>query len=191
MAVLRELVAARSEEDRWRPLKVIEVKPEAFATTWDKRPQITVEVGLRLVADEDLQTARAEAVKFALEMHSRDDDDELNACFNDALLRWRIAKTCCSPEDSRRPFFDYAEDTVREALTTEGVKALAHEIELFETETSPLYQPATDDELLDLATILQDGPPWAKMGEADQRGVRRLLAAALERFGDAMSRAET
>ena len=188
MAALREIVAAKADASRWLPPKVISIHPNAFASTWEKRPQVAVEVGLRLVPDEDLQTARAEAVKFALEMHSREDEDELNACFNDALLRWRIAKTCCSPDDTRRPFWEYAEDTVRVALTTEGVKSLAHEIELLELETSPLYAPATDDEIQDLVAILNDGPPWAKMSAAEQRGTRRLLTAVLDRFGEAMVR---
>lgn len=187
MATFQDL-AQEPGDDRWRPPKVIVVAPDAFASEWAQRPSEPVEMGLRLVPDQDLQTARAEAAKLAQQMHEDINTQEAVDCFNDALLRWRIARSTCSVDDLRRPWFDFAEDTVRRALTPEGVKAIAFEIEVFEAETSPLYAPADDERIADLQAILEQGAPWAKMSEAEQRGTRRLLAVVLDRFGEAMAR---
>jgi hypothetical protein len=92
------------------------------------------------------------------------------------------------PEDVRQPFFRAAEDTVRFALSTEGVKLLAQEIQLFELERSPAYKPATDDEVLDLAALLQTEAPFVGMSAVEEQAVRRLLTVVRERIGEALAR---
>jgi hypothetical protein len=187
MSTFGQASSTGTDEERWLAPRVIEVPPEAFASDWLDRPSEPVKIGLRLVPDHDKQVARAEAAKYAAQMHPGDTENAID-CFNDALLRWLIARATCQPHDVREPWFQMAEDTVRYALSTEGVKTLAHEIEVFELETSPLTKPATDDEVADLAALLERGPPWAQMSHAEQRGTRRLLAVVLERFGEALAR---
>lgn len=184
-------VLQKDDDDRWRPPKVITVEPNAFASEWETRPLEPVAIGLRIIPDEDLQTARAEAAKFAQGMHDDIGTQEAADCFNDALLRWIIARSTCQPDDVRQPFFEFAEDTVRVALSTEGVKAISFQLEVFKTETSPLLKPIDHEEELDLAHILTEGAPWSAMSEAEARGTKRLLRVALERFGEAFASAES
>lgn len=190
MGIFRSLTAAKADEDRWRPPKVITVDPRAFASEWADRPLEPVEMGLRVIPDEDLQTARAEAAKFAQEMHDDLGSEDAVDCFNDALLRWIIARGTCAPDDVRQPFFSFAEDTVKAALSTEGVKSISFELEVFKTETSPLLKPVDTEEELDLAHILTEGAPWGAMGDARARGTRRLLRVVLDRFSEAFASAD-
>lgn len=177
-------------EARWVPAKIITVPPEAFATEWAGRPLEDVEIGLRSAPDFDTEKASSVAAARAAQMHDVTGGAGQAAidCYNDELLRYIIARSTCRPDDSRRPYFEMAEDTVRHALSTAGVRLLAHEIEVFQAETDPTVDPATDDELQDLAAMLQNGPPWVLMDEADQRGTRRLASVLLDRFGAALMR---
>jgi hypothetical protein len=177
------------DAEKHRPPKVITVPPEAFSWEWPERPEQPVEMGLRIVPDEDIQAARDESARFVFARYGdRWNTPEAVDCFNDALLRHRIARTTCQPDDQRKPWFRAAEDTVRMALSTEGVKLLAFEIEVFDLETSPLYKPISDDELLDLAAILESDAPFVGMSEAEQRGTRRLLVVVLDRIGAGRAR---
>ncbi len=176
------------DEVRFRAPKVITVPPEAFSWEWSERPEQAVEIGLRTVPDEDTQAARDEAARFVFQRYGdRWQSQEATDCFNDALWRHRIARTTCQPDDVRRPWFRAAEDTVRMALSTEGVKLIAQEIDTFDLENSPAYRPATDDEVLDLAGALVE-EPFAGMTETEERATRRLLAVVLERIGEARAR---
>lgn len=191
MGTFRDVTERGEDAAKHRPPKVITVPPSAFASEWRDRPTEPVEIGLRTLADGETETARAEAAKRALRIHPEDRDLAVD-CFNDALLRWLIARATCSPDDVREPYFRAAEDTVRFALSTEGVKLLSHELEVFTLETSPMYPPAKDDELLDLAALLEDEAPFAGMSPAEERGTRRLVGVVLERIGAARVRlAET
>ncbi len=176
------------DEARFRAPKVITVPPEAFSWEWAERPEQPVEIGLRSVPDEDTQAARDQAARFVFDRYGdRWQSVDATDCFNDALWRHRIARATCQPEDFRRPWFRAAEDVVRMALTTEGVKLLAQEVEVFEQENSPAYKPATDDEVLDLAGAIL-GDPFAGMTETEERATRRLLTVVLERIGAARAR---
>lgn len=176
------------DEARFRAPKVITVPVEAFSWEWTERPEQPVEIGLRIVPDEDTQAARDQAARFVFDRYGeRWQSVDATDCFNDALWRHRIARTACQPDDMRRPYFKAAEDTVRMALSTDGVKLLAQEIEIFEQENSPAYKPATDDEVLDLAGALADDP-FAGMTETEERATRRLLSVVLERIGAARAR---
>jgi hypothetical protein len=189
MPTFAQVTAPQSDEDRYRPPKVIDVPPDAFASDWAERPSEAVAVGLRIIPDDDLQTARDNAAAFAARRYlDQVDTVEAVDCFNDALLRHKIARATCMPEDVRQPFFRAAEDTVRFALSTDGVKLLAQEIQLFELERSPAYKPATDDEVLDLAALLQTEAPFLGMSAIDEQAVRRLLAVVRERIGEALAR---
>jgi hypothetical protein len=185
MGTFADATGTQSDDDRYAPPKVITVDPSAFAHDWPGRPSEPVEVGLRIIPDADLDTARAEAARHAAAMHASDDVENAIDCFNDALLRHRIARTTCSPTDVRQPWLKAAEDMVRVALSSEGVKAISFEIDLFETENSPLYKPATDNEVADLVELLLQDEPFAGMEEARARRNRRLLAVVLEDIGAA------
>jgi len=175
------------DEGARRPPRVITLPPSAFATEWRERPTEPVELGLRYLPDGETETARTEAAKHAMRLHP-DDLELANDCFNDALLRWIVSRCTCSAEDAREPYFRAAQDTVWFALSEDGVKLIAHEYEVFKIETSPLHPPATDEEILDLAALLEDEPPFAGMSTAEERGTRRLIGVVLERIGAARVR---
>lgn len=188
MATFAEATESLGENGRYQPTKVILVQPEAFAYDWPGRPSEPVEMGLRIVPDADLDTARGEAARHAAKMHGPEDAANAIDCFNDSLLRHRIALSTCSASDVRQAWFKgSAEDMVRVALSTEGVKAISFEISVFESETSPLYKPATDDEIADLVELLLRDDPFAGMEEARARRNRRLLAVVLEDIGAAVA----
>jgi len=185
MGVFRDTEPAGDE--RWKPPRVIQVSPDAFASDWLERPDGPVEMGLRRAADFDAEKARSVAAQRAVEMHDEPDEAAVD-CYNDELLRYIIARSTCQVDDVRKPYFEMAEDTVRTALSTDGVRFLAHEIEVFNAETDPTIDPASDEEILDLGALLQNGPPWASMDAAAQRGARRLISVLLDRFDVALTR---
>jgi hypothetical protein len=65
------------------------------------------------------------------------------------------------------------------------VKSISFEIDLFETETSPLSKPANDEEIADLVALLLKDDPFDGMDEARERRLRRLLGVVLEDIGAA------
>jgi hypothetical protein len=127
----------------------------AFADVWSGKPAGDVAIGLRVLSEADVQTARAEAAKLAVELHPEDGDDRIDA-FNDALVRWAVARGTTDPNDVRRPYFEAAEDTVRDALTSHGALAVYEALERLTIETSPLEPPASNDDLHSLADVLRD-----------------------------------
>jgi hypothetical protein len=162
-----------------RPPRVIVVPRAAFSDRWEGKPSGDVAVGLQLLSDGDYQTARAEATKLASEL--QDDEAGWLEAFHDALLRWAVAKAATDPNDARKPYFQAAEDTVRDALTPLGVRRVYDELERLTIETSPLEPEANDGELLELAELLKHGAGvLTPLVRGQERSVRRLLRHCLE-----------
>lgn len=184
MGAFSAVVAARPKQ----ALRVVELPPSAYADGWGSKPSAPVRVGLRLISDAEIQTARGEAVRAAMTLHPHADaaqasqDPNWIDAFNDALMRWAVARATCVPEDISKPFFPVAEDTVKEALTSQGIKALFEALELLVVEQSPLSPEATDEDLGDLVQVLQHGAALTKMPPGEARALRRLLGHALERL---------
>ena len=172
--------ARRSAESTPKAPRVVIVPVSAFADTWSKKPAAPVEMGLRLVAARDIDTARAEAAREAIDWY----DDGEGGCidevardeaYNEALMRHALARALCQPHNTKQPFFQVASETIRLALTSEGVRLLWDELVRLHRSTGVNQAPIDADEIAELSRIL------ARPGAVDQlpsgvRGeIRRLL----------------
>lgn len=156
----------------------------AWASDWAGRPTAPVDIGLRFVSDADIQLARGEAAKFAWAHHPIGEDiDNRVDCFNDALLRWIVARGTCKPHDSTIPWFLQDVDDATTHLSVGGARFIFDAIEMLRLEMSPLSREATNDELERMPTLLlalAAGPPLGAAPMSRARQARRLLARAIE-----------
>lgn len=158
--------------------RIVELPVHAWADTWDRKPVVTVKVGIRLISESDVQTARAEAAKKAVELHEGHLDDAMIDAFNDALMRWVVARATCTPEDVTMPFFEMAEDEVADALTSAGVRRLYDEFDMLAALASPLVLEASDDDLKMLSEMLSRNGV-SGLGRTEAARVRRLAGEIL------------
>lgn len=150
---------------------------EAFAETWKGRPNAPVLMGLRHVAMGVEETARAEAAKWAVEMHPTPGELQIES-YNDFLMRWIISCAACHPSDLSRDFFAFAQDTVRDALTSQGVQLIWERYETMLLETSPLDAALEDEEVGELIALLE-ADRLNGLTTSYARRVRRLLRSVL------------
>jgi len=149
------------------PPDVITVPISAFADSWDGKPEYPVKVGLRLIADADIQAARAQAAAYASKLHpdiatSTAAREVWTEAYNDACMRWIVARGTCADDNVAMAFDLWAaapEDIVRDALTSEGVRFIFDAWERMKVATSPLLPEATQDELDQLWDLLPVGLP--------------------------------
>lgn len=151
-----------------RPLRVVRIEPDDFATTWGSRPQGAVAVGLRMLADQDENNARAAALELV------EHPAMAAAEFNDALVAGIVGAAVCDPNDATRDPepLPCPRDMVRRALTSAAIRRLYHEVDAMVAECSPASRAATDDEIDELVMLLEDH-------EVTPRA-RRLLAVVLD-----------
>lgn len=151
-----------------KPLRVVRLTPDDFATTWRSRPEAGVAVGLRMIADVEENNARSAAL--AIVEHPALSVAE----FNDALVAGIVGASVCDPNDaSRDPEpIPCPRDMVRVALTAAAIRRLYHEVDAMVAECSPASRAVTDDELDELVMLIEDH-------EVTPRA-RRLLAVVLD-----------
>lgn len=151
-----------------KPLRVVRLTPDDFATAWKSRPAAGVAVGLRMISDHDENNARTAAL--AVVEHPALSVAE----FNDALVAGIVGAAVCDPNDaSRDPEpIPCPRDMVRVALSSAAIRRLYHEVDAMVAECSPASRAATDEEIDDLVLLLEDH-------EVTPRA-RRLLAAVLD-----------
>lgn len=161
------------------PTRTFVLAPSAFADDWPDKPADGVAVGLRFISEADIQTARAEAARVAVELH--DDEEGRTEAFNDALMRCAVARGTCNPNDLNVPFFDM-EENVRLALTSRGVRKVWDEIERFHLEESPIVAEIKPEEIAELVDRLK-GVSFLSPGR--QVRIRKLLGFCLEELREA------
>jgi hypothetical protein len=129
-----------------KPPRVLSLKPSSWADSWKDKPQGPVDIGIRRLAEEDVQAAKGEAARLCAELTSdaADEDDRVSA-YNDALLRVAAARGTSSVADVTVPFFTMGEDEIRQKMTPEGVRALWDAINALHIADSPLL-PELDNE---------------------------------------------
>jgi hypothetical protein len=172
---------------RTTPPGHVTVPTTAFDDRWDRRPKDAVCMGLRNVAEDDLQTARSEAAKVASRLHpqalSHRDGPSFElwaATYNDALIRWIIARGTCDANDTSRSWEGWRvapEDMVAIALTTSGAQFIFDAWERMKLSTDITTPEATDEEIAELATKL-DG--FARLERGRAARARRLLRFVLD-----------
>ena len=168
-----------------RPLVVETIPPSGFADTWKNRPHAPVQIGLRLVGEDIIAHAQANAMEFAREYHPTiendvDRDVRIEA-YNAALMREILVHACCSPTDVDEPFFkETPQDTFRAALRDVTVRRLWEAYERLSRSTSPLTAEASDDDVTSLATTLLVTDLLEHVEPAEQARLRRLLTFVRE-----------
>lgn len=182
MSTFAEAIAVRDKT----PLRHVVLRADFFADDWSEKPAPGGEIalGLRKVSDADTTTARAEAAKYAMEMH--DDQEGQIEAFNDALMRWLIVRGTCDANDVtlNAPLFDGSEENVRNALTSRGIRYVWDEYERFHLETSPLVLPASDEDITSLIQFLKP-ELLGNMTTGAALRVRKLLGFCLSELRDA------
>lgn len=159
------------------------VPPNAFRSDFPNRPTEPVAVGLRLVSQTDLQTARAQARETASQAIpdvKLDDPNDIQAwtdAYNDRLMSYIVSQATCDANDVLEPwsFVRMApEDLVPLYLTADGIKLIFDKWEQVKISLDPTQREATDDEvdnLLDTLREREDGLSFVRRAR-----IRRLLA---------------
>lgn len=161
-----------------RAPRTFDLKPEHYSETWGgKKPVSSVELGLRVPAEKDIQNAQLEAGRAA----EGREPAEAELVRTSKLLAFVVSRGICSPHDvsEPHPFFEMPEDEVPAALKSTTIQRIYDEIERLVVEQSPIFGEASDEECLELSDRLLDTPTDhlspIKAGQA-----RRYLLFALE-----------
>lgn len=177
MSAFSALLASRER----KAARTVDVPMSAWADDYASAPRDVVVMGLRRLAEKELETARAEAAKRAWSMHP-EPHDEANRidCFNDALIRWAIGRALCMPDDVGQNWFDEAqEDVVAQAFTVDGARYIWDHLDMLAVSESPVVPEATDEDVGKLAKLVADGS-LAKLPMRQQSAARRYIGAVLE-----------
>lgn len=166
------------------PEHIITLPPSAFADDYVHKPSADVAIGLRRLSQNDIEAARQEAEKEAVGFYEdldghirRPDLPTVVDVRNDALMCIAVGRACVDPNDVTKLYFRGQEDTVRVALTPEGVRRIYDEYVLF-TAGSGIAKPrATDVE----ARVI--GLALARGGVPLDDEARVLLAYLAESLG--------
>ena len=171
------------------PPRVIPLPASVWNTEYKDRPREETEAGLRRHAVRDTDTARAEASRHAWNMHPEPlDGDARTEAFNDALMRWLLARILCQPDNALEPLLDQQDDAIHEAFNDGGIRYLWSKVEEWAVEESPLVRMATVSDVDHLVVLLADGA-LERLPRARAVAVRRYLGAAiveLEAAGEVM-----
>lgn len=165
-----------------KPARCVVLPSSGFADTWDKKPATDAAIGLRFLSQHDLDSARREAEKeaqgFYREFRERDkapDDETLADVFNDAFLANVCARGTCNPNDVTLPYFPFAEDVVRLALTPEAMRRVWDELLLLHKGSIVARPAASDEDVQRLASAL----PKVTL----DLELRRIIAYVVEKLG--------
>ena len=168
------------------PPRIVVLSPAAFADDWHLKPTDDVSIGIRLISDADMRTSRAHAAKSAATLYVHDgicnDPASFNDEFNDALMRMAVSFAAVDPNDVKTPYFHAAQDTVKFALTSEGVRRLYDELVMLHVGSGVSFAPADDDEVHRLARALVAPHGIRRLPLSDAIEVRKMLAYCLERI---------
>lgn len=166
--------------------RVIDLTPDMFQDEWPDKPREPVKAGLRLISEQDIDTAKAQAAARAIEFHGRPEVDESPltfderiAAYNDALMTWAIATSLCFVDDCTRPYFDSPFENVLLAFTPDGIRAIYEQLEILHIERSPLVDEIEADGIGELMARLAGGELDTMAQGPKQRRVRRLLTHVL------------
>jgi hypothetical protein len=178
-----------SQVDRLPPPSFVLVPASAFTVEWEARPREEQAVGLRLVSQSDIETARAQARERAMEAvpdvtdYSQDQQAWIDA-FNDALMGHIVAMAMCDPNDVEKPWAVIKaapEDIVRRFMTPGAIKHVYDAWERMRIGLDPVHPEATDEDIARLPALMAECD--TKLSTVRAARVRRLLAFVLEELG--------
>jgi hypothetical protein len=165
------------------PPRVVPLQVSAFLSTYDGRPEVDIEVGLRLPSQEDAEGIESEALK-ALSAVTSGNEQEAIRAYNQSKLVNLVALCICSPIDVNAPheLFPAPNSVLPIALTPQALVYLFDCIERLQIDVSPIFAEASDEEVATLAEILST-PALRDLRESDPVNagrVRRYLNFCLE-----------
>lgn len=159
----------------------------AWADEYKDRPREVVVMGLKRLAERDLETARAEGARRAWQMHPEQGDLDCRIeCYNDALIRWCVGRSLCMPDDASQPWFENQEDVIAEAFTAEGLRHVWDHLDMLAVSDCPVVHEASDEDVARLASLVADCA-LMKLSVRDQSAARRYLGAVLEMIEPAVT----
>jgi hypothetical protein len=146
MTGFKELLRSQQGPTARKPPRTLKLEASAWAGAREDAPQTAVEIGIRRVAEEDVQAAKGEAARLASELiaGAASEDDRVST-YNDALIRVLVARCACRPDDVLEPYFALGELEIRERMTSEGVRAIWDALNALHISDSPLL-PELDSE---------------------------------------------
>ena len=152
---MQSAFAKATESLECPPRKVITLRDEDWASTFQDRPVVPIKLGIRLLSLADQSTIRDIAYQ-ALRESVEGTSDSQDA-MQSAMLLATVSLAICNPKDARRchEFFDCPNDKIPLALREETVKRIFDEVERLAVETSPIFSESTDDEIVDLCELLE------------------------------------
>ena len=156
------------------PSRIVSLPPNAWADSRSDKPREPVEIGIRLMSEEDVQVARSQAAKTALELVPVGTEEDRVSAFNDALMRNAAERATCSPKNAESPFFVMGELEIRERITPEGVRRLWQEIEALHLASNPSLSEIDDEGTAHLFALLHRDL-LDRLDRSDSQRVRRLL----------------
>jgi hypothetical protein len=158
------------------PRATVVLSPDDFASAWEDRPASPVAIGLRLISTGVDETARREAARLAWEAVPRAEDREARyEQYGEQVIRWIVAKATCNPNNVDVPYFEHAEETIKEALTSRGVRKVFDAYERLLIEQGALDEAITDDDIETLARLLSSGA-LRMLAPAKEIRARKLLS---------------
>lgn len=121
-----------------------------WASSYEKKPAMAVNLGIRLPSDADLSYARSIA-------RERDEKQPGNEKRN--LINATVAAVLCDPENAAEPhdLFQFPDDQILTALQPSTIQAIFDEVERLMVDTSPISPEATDEQIVSLMGALADG----------------------------------
>lgn len=182
-------MASFSEVETTLPPGNVVVPRDAFASTWIDRPEDEeVCIGLRLIPNTDIEDARIEAARHAAKLFPNHEKSEETtalfvASFNDAMIRWVIARGTCDPNNVHAPWklWEAApEDIVKEALTDLGAQLIFDAWERMRLALDIGIAVASDEDIALLADLAKRLPKLRTLSRAREQRCRRLLRFVLE-----------
>lgn len=177
-----------AEVEAHRPPGHVVVPAEAWATSWEERPEEEVCLGLRYIAEQDLEDARIEALRRAEGLFPNHTQSEEHTklfvlSFQDGLMRFIIGRGTCDPNDVRRAWDLWSaapEDMAKETLTDVGAQIIFDAWEKMRLETDIGTSPASDEDIALLPALLRRLPELGSLSRSRELRIRRLLRFILE-----------
>jgi hypothetical protein len=151
-------LAAMNEKLGKRPPATLMIKGDAFASTWDDKPDGDVLVGIRLLSSFDKQAIARQAEDRVREiLKSTMTKTDIEQIYLESMLYLACAHAICDPNaiDKDHPAFgDIPLESIFLALTESGARYVFDTIQKVEVEVSTRYLEANTEDIRELASLL-------------------------------------
>jgi hypothetical protein len=153
------------------------IKPEHWASSYKERPVCPMKIGLRFLSDSDITYAKA----IAKDIAERRPEDEKRS-----LVLGAVSAAICDLNNASlsHEHFQQPDEDLPRMLRGETIQAIYDEIERLIIVNSPLYEEATDEEIVCLVDMI-DLDAIDSLDDPKASRVRRYLRFILDELTDA------